>query len=83
MRKDGIEQRIGRVIAWRVFRMYTCNPHERLKLARMGKQAVKSNCPWLNHVGIALETDIALQSREDAITIRAERVAWQILGDWQ
>ena len=83
MTKDRIEQRIGRVIAWRVFRFYTCHPHERLRLAHVAKQAVKSNRPKLNHAVIAIETSIALQRREDAITIRAEQVAWQILGDWQ
>ena len=84
MRKDRIEQRIGRVIAWRVFTQFeTHSISERAKLATVGKQAVKSNRPNLDHAKIAIETDVAMQHREDAITIWAERVAWQILGDWQ
>jgi hypothetical protein len=83
MKKDRIERRIGRVIAWRVFRFKTYHPRERTRLAHVGKQAVKSNRPKLNHAVIALETSIALQRREDAITIQVERLAWQILGDWQ
>ena len=83
MQKDRIEKRIGRVIAWRVFTQFeTHSTNERLRLARVGKQAVKSNRPNLNHAAIAIETDLALQRREGALTANIERQAWQILGDW-
>jgi len=82
-KKDKIEQRIGRVIAWRVFRFETYHPSERSRLAHVGMQAVKSNRPKLNHAVIALKTEEALCRRELVLTANIEKLALQILGDWQ
>ena len=78
-----VERKAACRIVWQVFRMRTYSAEERKRWVKMKLQAFKNHKGWADHVyakSFALQLLNAHENRRERYL---ERIAEEILGDWQ